>query len=123
MPSFAASARNARTRCNCEPRMSGPQSRSANAGPVLSAANFSPSRDSNSSYRDASTSTRLPAEHVWPAFCTIALTSAGNAASRSASAKTICGDLPPSSSVTGQWRLAAAAATQVPVAGEPVNET
>ena len=40
-----------------------------------------------------------------PAFCTIALTSAGNAASRSASANTICGDLPPSSSVTGQWRL------------------
>ena len=51
-------------------------------------------------------------EHVCPAFCTIALTSAGNAASRSASANTTCGDLPPSSSVTGQCRFAASAATQ-----------
>jgi hypothetical protein len=42
-----------------------------------------------------------PAEQVWPAFCTIADTSIGSAASRSASAKTSCGDLPPSSSVTG----------------------
>ena len=70
-----------------------------------------------------SISTRLPAEQVWPAFCTIAVTSTGSAASRSASAKTICGDLPPSSSVTGHvvvgGHLARPAA---PVAGEPVNE-
>ena len=35
---------------------------------------------------------------------TIALITNGRAASRSASAKMICGLLPPSSSVTGQWR-------------------
>ena len=69
-----------------------------------------------------STSSRLPAEQVCPAFCTIALTSAGSAASTSASANTICGDLPPSSSVTGQCRFDAAAPTHAPVAGEPVNE-
>ena len=44
---------------------------------------------------------RLEAEQVCPAFCTPALTKKGNAASRSASAKTICGDFPPSSRVTG----------------------
>ena len=41
----------------------------------------------------------------------MALTIAGSARSRSASAKTTCGPLPPSSSVTGQWRLAASPAT------------
>jgi hypothetical protein len=58
-----------------------------------------------------SISTRLPAEQVWPAFCTMALTTTGSAASRSASANRICGDLPPSSSVTGTWFTAAACAT------------
>ncbi|MNT98580.1 hypothetical protein D3C72_2411940 [compost metagenome] len=52
----------------------------------------------------------------------MALSSTGSAASRSASANTICGDLPPSSSVTGQWRSAAAKPTLRPVMVEPVNE-
>jgi hypothetical protein len=43
-------------------------------------------------------------------------------ASRSASAKTSCGDLPPSSSVTGTTFCAAAACTRRPVATEPVKE-
>ena len=54
----------------------------------------------------------------------MALTMTGSAASRSASAKTICGALPPSSSVTGQWRFARLRRRpHAPVAGEPVNET
>ena len=45
------------------------------------------------------------------------------AACRSASGKTICGDLPPSSSVTLLMFSAAAAATALPVAVDPVNAT
>ena len=87
--------------------MSGPQSRSSLLGPTLSAANACDSRSRSGSYAARSISTRLPAEHVCPAFWTIAATSTGSAASKSASAKTICGDLPPSSSVTGTWLSAA----------------
>ena len=65
---------------------------------------------------------RDAAEQVWPAFWMPALTRNGSAASRSASAKTICGLLPPSSSVTGTAFLAAAVCTSVPVATEPVKE-
>ena len=65
---------------------------------------------------------RDAAEQVWPAFWMPALTRNGSAASRSASAKTICGLLPPSSSVTGTAFLAAAICTSAPVATEPVNE-
>ena len=53
-------------------------------------------------------SMRLPAEHVWPPFWTMAFTSTGIAASKSASSKTIWGDLPPSSSVQPMWFFAAA---------------
>ena len=48
-----------------------------------------------------STSTRLPAEQVWPVFWVMALTTVVAAFSRSASANTTWGDLPPSSSTTG----------------------
>ncbi len=66
-------------------------------------------------------STREPAEQVWPPFWTMALTITGAAASRSASSKTICGDLPPSSSVQGMWFRAAAIWTCSPTSGEPVK--
>ncbi|MET3916157.1 hypothetical protein ABID97_002939 [Variovorax sp. OAS795] len=66
-------------------------------------------------------STREPAEQVWPAFCTMALMITGTAASRSASAKMICGLLPPSSSVTGQCRSAATCWISVPILGLPVK--
>ncbi len=65
---------------------------------------------------------RDAAEQVCPAFCTPALTRNGSAASRSASANTICGLLPPSSSVTGTVFFAAAACTCWPTATEPVND-
>ena len=62
------------------------------------------------------------AEQVCPALCDPELTRNGSAASRSASANTTCGDLPPSSSVTGTAFSAAAAWTIAPVAAEPVKE-
>ena len=65
---------------------------------------------------------REAAEQVWPAFWMPALTRNGSARSRSASANTSCGDLPPSSSVTGATWRAAAAWTSAPTATEPVKE-
>ena len=65
---------------------------------------------------------RDAAEQVCPAFWMPALTRKGSAASRSASAKTICGLLPPSSSVTGTAFFAAAAWISAPTATEPVKE-
>ena len=65
---------------------------------------------------------RDAAEQVCPAFWMPALTRKGSAASRSASAKTICGLLPPSSSVTGTVFFAAAAWISRPTATEPVKD-
>ena len=59
---------------------------------------------------------------VWPAFWMIELTIVGIADSRSASGKTMLGDLPPSSSPTGTTFVAAACATSVPTSRDPVNE-
>ena len=59
---------------------------------------------------------REAAEQVWPAFWMPALTRNGSAASRLASAKTICGLLPPNSSVTGMVLRAAAAWISRPTA-------
>ena len=53
----------------------------------------------------------MPAEQLWPAFWISALTIAGTALSRSASAKTTLGDLPPSSSSIGTSRRAHTSAT------------
>src|SRR5574340_822552 len=69
-----------------------------------------------------STRIRDAAEQVCPAFWMPALTRNGSAASRSASANTICGLLPPSSSVTGMVFFAAAAWISRPTATDPVND-
>ncbi len=61
--------------------------------------------------------------HVWPVAANTPATTPLAAASRSASSNTICGDLPPSSSVTLFRFSAAAWATARPVAVEPVNAT
>ena len=66
---------------------------------------------------------RVVAKHDWPALRVTAATAAETAASRSASSRTIVGDLPPSSRLTGTMRRAAAAITAAPVATEPVNVT
>ncbi len=52
----------------------------------------------------------------------MAFTSTGTAASRSASAKTTWGDLPPSSNVQPMWLRAAAVWISVPTSGLPVKE-
>ena len=79
-------------------------------------------RATTSSKTPRSTRMRDAAEQVWPAFWMPALTRKGSAASRSASAKTICGLLPPSSSVTGTVCFAAAAWIIEPTLTEPVKD-
>ena len=68
-----------------------------------------------------STTTREPAAHICPVFKVMPATIAGMAASRSASAKTTCGDLPPSSRCSGVRFFAQAAMMLSPVSGEPVK--
>ena len=70
----------------------------------------------------SSTSSRDPAEQVWPPFCRMELTMTGSARSRSASANRMLGDLPPSSMVTGISRSAAAWLMIRPTSTEPVKE-
>src|SRR5215470_4059608 len=69
------------------------------------------------------TISRDPAMQVWPVAANTPATIPLAAAARSASGKTTCGDLPPSSSVTLLMLSAAALATARPVAVEPVNAT
>jgi len=61
--------------------------------------------------------------HVCPVAANTPATTPLAAAARSASGKTTCGDLPPSSRVTGFRFSAAACATARPVAVDPVNAT
>ena len=61
--------------------------------------------------------------HVWPVAANTPAMRPLAAASRSASGNTICGLLPPSSSVTLLTLPAAAAATLMPVAVDPVKAT
>ena len=75
----------------------------------------------NASETAASTSSRVPARQTWPesSYCPAALRAA---ASRSQSAKTISGPLPPSSPVNGTRLRAAETPIARAVSGEPVNE-
>ena len=75
----------------------------------------------NSSTTSRSTSSRVPARQTWPASSYIRAAFAA-ASSRSASAKTISGPLPPSSPVNGTRFEAAARPIARAVSGEPVNE-
>ena len=59
--------------------------------------------------------------HVWPVFCIDQNSAALAARSTSASASTIIGSLPPSSSDTGVSVFAARSATSLPVSVDPVN--
>ena len=90
-------------------------------GPIDTAAKRSAMRCSTSSCTRSSTSSRDPAEQVCPAFCRIALAAIVAARSTSASANTRWADLPPSSSVTGATRLAAAPAIRLPTSVEPTK--
>ncbi len=71
----------------------------------------------------SSTSTREPARHVCPVAAKMPAMTPLTAWSRSASANTMLGDLPPSSSVAGISRSAAALYTPRPPASAPVKAT
>ncbi len=64
---------------------------------------------------------RVPAVQICPAFIVKARRAPGMAFSRSASSKMMSGDLPPSSSVQGMIRSAAACATARPPRTLPVK--
>ena len=75
----------------------------------------------NSSMAARWTRIRERAQQSWPALPNTAPGAAAAAASRSASANTMLGDLPPSSSVTRLIVWAAPAAIERPTSVEPVN--
>ncbi len=75
----------------------------------------------NSSYRDSWTKIRSMPMQIWPALEKHAWTAPVTAASRSASARTTIGFLPPSSIEAPISRRPQAAASSRPVAVEPVN--
>ncbi len=90
-------------------------------GPMVTAPKRSAMRCSTWPCTRSSTSSRDPAEQVCPAFCRITLAAVVAARSTSASANMRCADLPPSSSVTGATRLAAAPAIRLPTSVEPTK--
>ncbi len=94
---------------------------SSRGSPCLSDRARSTNRATNSSRTDSSTNSLVPDRHTCPAlsYCSTAL---ATARSRSASANTMNGDLPPSSSDSGV-RLAAAALAMIRAVGtDPVKE-
>jgi hypothetical protein len=97
----------------------------AHVAPGFSSAKILPIRSASGSARLRSTSRREPATHTCPALPVIApAMRRATSSRRGASAKTICGLLPPSSSVTGLVPLFAhAAMIDAPVRVEPVKVT
>lgn len=79
------------------------------------------SSPTNSSYRERATKSRDPAMQLWPLEEKTPYMTPARACSRSASSKTIVGDLPPSSSDTGISLSAAACARVRPVFVPPVK--
>ena len=104
--------------------MSGPVSAFGSCGPPrrIEPAR-STSRSTKSSWMLSSTSSRAPAEQTWPECRKTAVRAKSRATSRSASAKTMLGFLPPSSRATFLTVAAAEAITRRPVTRPPVNET
>ena len=78
-------------------------------------------RATSSSWAWRWTSSRDPAEQVCPAFWKMALATPCTVRSRSASANTMFGDLPPSSMTTGTTLSAAIFATAMPTDTDPVK--
>ena len=79
------------------------------------------SSSTNSSWIDSSTTSRAPAEQTWPECRNTAVSAKSSAASRSASAKTMLGFLPPSSRAT--FFTVAGGGGHDPLAGlEPAGE-
>jgi hypothetical protein len=84
---------------------------------------FSITFSMKASAMDSSTYTRSTEAQVWPALRNAAHTIPEAARSRSASAQTTAGSLPPSSRVTGVPWAEALAMTRRPVGTLPVNST
>ncbi len=77
----------------------------------------------NSSYSGRCTYARVAAVQSWPVLMSAPATAPCTAASRSASSKTTKGALPPSSRCSRLTPAVASAATRLPTAVDPVNET
>ncbi len=104
--------------------MSGPRSLpKSSPRPIRSARARSASPDTKRSWSGSSTKMRSTPEQTWPQLKNDPHAAPSRARSTSASAKTSIGSLPPSSSVTGQSRSPAAAATWRPTSAEPVKKT
>jgi hypothetical protein len=96
---------------------------SSRGSPTTSAASrFSYSR-TNSSWTSSSTMMRLAAMHDWPALMIRMVVMTSAACSRSASARTIAGSEPPSSSTAGLISAPATDATADPARSDPVSDT
>ena len=91
--------------------------------PSVIARTRSTSRSTNGAWTARAITSREPAEQIWPAFSKIAPSTLSTALSRSASASTTTGDLPPSSSTTRVTLVAAPCITSMPEGTEPVNVT
>ena len=83
----------------------------------------STSSPTNSSAMDSSTTSRAPAEQTWPECRKTAVIAMSSAVARSASAKTMLGFLPPSSSAIFFTVPDAVAMIRLPVPRPPVKET
>ena len=109
------------SRCCFE--MSGPVSAFSSKGPPMTMPSARrTSSSTNFSAMDSSTIRRVPAEHTSPESKNPALSALSTAASKSASAKTIFGFLPPSSRATFFTPCAADSAIFLPVSRPPVKE-
>src|SRR6478752_3333598 len=123
-PSALAPARKPSTFSYCGRLATGPISVSASVGsPCLIAFARATTLAISSSLMDSCTMSRDPAMQVWPVAAKTPATRPLAAASRSASANTTCGDLPPSSRVILLMLATAAWATLAPVGVDPVNAT
>ncbi len=104
--------------------MSGPICVASSSGsPTAIASTASSKASMKRSMAECWTRMRERAQQSWPALPKTALGAAAAARSRSASAKTMLADLPPSSSVTRLIVCAAAAAIPRPTSVEPVKAT
>ena len=123
-PSVAADSRNESTLRYCGSVATGPISVPAARGsPRRMARARSAILSTSASCTPALTSSREPAMQVCPVAANTPASTPLQAASRSASSKTTCADLPPSSSSTPVMFAAAALATSAPTPVEPVNAT
>ena len=109
-PSLTACSTIAISRARCAADCTGPICVPASRPlPTTMRAMRAASRSTKASCTVSSTSSREPAEQTWPAWKKAASSARSTAMSRSASAKTMLGFLPPSSSATRLKLLSAAA--------------